>query len=189
MAPWADLLYACDGEWWLKNNGLPAFGGLKLTQDARPEVQALPGLHRVTLKETREEILTDEPGVIGCARNSGFQMVNLAAQLGVARIVLVGFDMRVDLGVHWHADHNGGLTNPTAPTVVKWRRSLDAAAPKLRALGIEVLNASPDSALLAYPKMTLTEALCRPLSASSATASRTGAIARSKAASPQQASA
>lgn len=106
-----------------------------------------------------DEILVDQPGVLGDAGNSGFQAVNLAVQLGARRLLLIGFDMRLDLGIHWHGKHGRGLNNPTEANVAKWRRILDAAAPRLAALGVSVVNCSAVSALEAYPKMTLTEAL------------------------------
>ena len=31
LAPWADVLYACDGRWWRKHKGVPAFKNLKVT--------------------------------------------------------------------------------------------------------------------------------------------------------------
>lgn len=97
--------------------------------------------------------------VIGWGGNSGFQAVNLAAHFGTKRIILVGFDMRVDLGVHWHGDHRAGLNNPTPSSVERWRWILDRAAPDLAERGIEVVNASPVSALTAYPKIDLRQAL------------------------------
>ena len=27
VAPWADVLYGCDGRWWRKHGGVPGFGG------------------------------------------------------------------------------------------------------------------------------------------------------------------
>lgn len=97
-------------------------------------------------------------GRIGSARNSGFQAVNLAANLGAARIILVGFDMNLKAGTHWHGDHEGGLTNPTDMKIKQWAAAMDAAADDLRGIGVEVINASPVSSLTAYPKMTLCEA-------------------------------
>lgn len=97
--------------------------------------------------------------VIGWGGNSGFQAVNLAAHFGVRRIVLVGFDMQLRTGIHWHGRHGRGLNNPTRHNVERWRRVLDQAAPALAALGVEVVNVSPVSALTAYPKMSLEEAL------------------------------
>lgn len=100
----------------------------------------------------------DQPGVIGWGHNSGFHALNLAAQFGARRIVLVGYDASVAHGVHWHGKHER-MGNPVASTCEKWRRALDGVAPQLAALGVEVLNASPISALTAYPKCTLEESL------------------------------
>lgn len=101
------------------------------------------------------------PGYIGSGGNSGFQAINLAVHLGVRRIVLVGFDMRTDNGIHWHGEHGGALKNPILANVIKWRRIVDEAAGDLANLGIEVINATACSALTAYPIMSLEKALRR----------------------------
>jgi len=98
-------------------------------------------------------------GLLGAGGNSGFQAINLAVQTGAARIGLIGFDMSLAAGVHWHGRHGGGLNNPRADVIAGWRYDLDAAAPKLAALGVEVVNLSAQSALTAYRHMTLEEAL------------------------------
>lgn len=109
------------------------------------------------------EFLTEEPGVIGTGGaeggNSGFQAINLAIQFGARRIVLVGFDMRSDLGLHWHGHHGKGLNNPKLRNFIAWRRTLDRAAAQVKGLGIEMLNASPVSALTAYPMARLEDVL------------------------------
>lgn len=78
-------------------------------------------------------------------------------QFGVKRIALVGYDMRVDKGLHWHGPHAKGLNNPTPKNVERWRRVTDEAAPTLKALGIDVVNCTPDSALKNYPKQSFAE--------------------------------
>jgi len=118
-----------------------------------------PGLRQVGIARGRDEILLDEPGVLGDGGNSGFQAINLALQYGSAKLILVGFDMRLDLGVHWHGKHGRGLNNPTARNLAKWRGIIDGCAPRLSELGVAVINASAVSALEAYPKMSLIEAL------------------------------
>lgn len=74
------------------------------------------------------------------------------------RIVLVGYDMTIERGLHWHGAHEG-LNNPQERNVLRWRRVIDDAAGTIKALGIPVYNASCGSALQAYPKLTLEEAL------------------------------
>jgi hypothetical protein len=98
-------------------------------------------------------------GIIGGSKNSGFQAVNMAANLGVRGIVLVGFDMHIDAGTHWHGDHKGGLSNPTQGKIEVWRSEMDRAAKDLRGIGVKVFNASEGSALTAYPKLSVSDAL------------------------------
>lgn len=99
------------------------------------------------------------PGTIGRGGNSGFQALNLALQFGARRIVMVGFDMSARHGVHWHGAHGKGLVNPAAANLARWRRVLDAQAPALAALGVRVIVAGQESALTAYPKMDLMQAI------------------------------
>lgn len=117
------------------------------------------GIRHVTVNRTADRLLVSTFGEIGWCGNSGFGAFNLAVQFGAERIVLVGYDMRIDRGLHWHGNHPQPWNNPTEKTVARWRRCLDEAAPTMRALDIKVLNASSVSALAAYPKVTLEEAL------------------------------
>jgi hypothetical protein len=60
-------------------------------------------------------------------------------------------------------DHPAQLRHPTDASLQRWREHLDAAAPFYCQWGVEILNASPISALTAYRKVTV-ETACRPLS-------------------------
>jgi hypothetical protein len=82
--------------------------------------------------------------------------MNLAVQFGVKRIVLVGLDMRLDNGIHWHADAG---QRKDVSAMKECRDALDACASQFVEFGVEVINASEVSALKAYPKMDLTEAV------------------------------
>lgn len=132
---------------------------MKLCQDSKIAHRPHWGVKRVEVNKTADKLLIDFFGTIGWGGNSGFGALNLAVQFGAKRIILVGFDMRLDRGVHWHGLHPGGLHNPNARNVERWRRVVDEAAPMLKALGVEVLNASPISALRAYPKVPFEEAI------------------------------
>jgi hypothetical protein len=113
----------------------------------------------VEVVRSEDRLLVDFFGTIGWGGNSGFAALNLAVQFGAKRIILVGFDMRLDRGIHWHGAHSDGLHNPNHGVVLRWRRVIDQVAPTLAALGVTVLNASPVSALQAYPKVDFAEAL------------------------------
>jgi hypothetical protein len=137
---------------------VPEFQGLKLSQDVKVAHRPQWGVRRVEVARSHDRLLVDFFGTIGWGGNSGFGALNLAVQFGAKRIVLVGFDMRLDKGLHWHGAH-AGLHNPNDRNVARWRRVIDGAAPTLKALGVEVLNASPISALQAYPKVDFMEAI------------------------------
>lgn len=155
LVPFADLLYAADHEFWRANLAARDFPGLKLSQD--PSAVRQFGLHPVRVRGPRHQILTDQAGVVGNGGNSGFHAVNLAVQFGARRIVLIGFDLTLAGGVHWHADH--AHKNPDAPALARWASILDSQAGRLSALGVEVINTSPISALTAYPVALLDDAL------------------------------
>jgi len=130
--------------------------GLKVTRDAGAARRF--GLCKVAGSSGDDLVLTPR-GVVCWGGNSGMQAVNLALGFRARRLALVGFDMRVDLGLHWHGRHGGGLLNPNARATARWRERLDRQAPRLAAAGIEIINCSPVSALTAYPVMGLAEAL------------------------------
>lgn len=160
LAPWADVLYGCDFSWWRKQNGVPGFKGIKVSQDRKcprmyPEIKTV---NCVRGYETSGKMVAQR-GSIGWGGNGGFQAVNLGIQFGSKKIVLVGFDMRIDKGLHWHGKHEDGLHNPHNGQVERWRKALDAAKPSLDAAGVRVINCSQVSALIAYPKMKFEDAL------------------------------
>lgn len=156
------MLYACDLAWWKVNRGVPGYRGLKLSNSGDVCVDYLD-IHKVEVQRKTHRLLREKPGKIGHGFNSGFQALNLAIQFGARRIVLVGYDMAVgaDDALHWHGRHGKGLLNPRPRILEVWRRHLDEQAPLLRSWGVEVVNASTQSALTAYPKMDLVEALDR----------------------------
>jgi hypothetical protein len=101
LAPFADVLYACDKAWWdvhyQRVRDLPM---LKWSQDKRV-ADAYAGVKYVR-GEAREGFSTDS-SYIHCGKHSGFQALNLAFLLGARRIALFGYDMnRVPRGTANH---------------------------------------------------------------------------------------
>lgn len=152
LCPWADALYAHDEAWWRVWSGVPSFEGLKISQDSyKPNPEW--GLKLININKYRDEILVERLGTISWGSNGGFHALNMAIQFGARRIILVGYDCRIDQGINWHGGHKHGLPNKGEVCVILWRKVLDAQAPLLKKLGVEVLNASPVSTLTAYPKV------------------------------------
>jgi hypothetical protein len=158
LAPWADVLYACDARWWNWQRGARDFTGLRfaLTKDAaRWGVQVL--------KNTGTNGLEHDRSGLRNGRNSGYQAVNLAVHLGARRIVLLGYDMQKGpQGVqHWHPEHPVRL----APSYDRWRQMFESLVAPLARLGVEVINCTRRTALTAFPCRPLEEVLgeCRPI--------------------------
>lgn len=157
LAPWAEVLYACDGRWWDHHKEARSFAGVRVTQDAVTAKRY--GLHCIALCDERDpdrDTMKLAPGCIGRGSNSGFQMFNLALQFGARRFMLAGYDF---CGDHWHGKHPDGLRNARPQSLIKWRDVFEAAVAKVA--GIDVVNLSPVSALSAFPKMSVEQALQR----------------------------
>ena len=147
LCPWADILYSCDHEWWrLRGSEIKNFNGIKLGFEV-----SVNGVQRINILKRQGEyvhdLLVDEPGTVGSGANSGFQTINLAAQFGVGAIAFVGFDMRLDQGIHWHGVHKTPMRNPDDERCRKWKGYIDGIADKLQANGIDMVNCSETSRL------------------------------------------
>lgn len=152
------MVYGCDGPWWQKERGLPDYHGIKLAHDTAV-CSKFRDVHKIEIID-KDKFYFDLPGVIGSGGNSGFQAINIAAQFGATRILLIGFDMHTGGGLHWYgANRWNGANNPAPPNLMRWRDAFEHQAGALRGRGIEVVNASPDSALVCFPHKTIEQAL------------------------------
>lgn len=167
ICPWADVAYGCDLAWWIHRRGLQAFKGLKIGWDAKIP-QYFPDVKTITFKEKQkrpsvtyvDDLLLDEPGLIGAGGNSGFQALNIAAQFGATRILLIGCDMHDRSGAHWYGRNNWDRgNNPDGSNFRTWIKAFENSVDVCRQAGIEVLNASPLSALNCFRKATVDQAL------------------------------
>lgn len=160
LAPWADVLYACDEKWWNWHKGVPDFQGLKFGLDRIEKRKPVP-FHKLpsvqVLQNTGAEGLELSPHGLRHGKNSGYQAINLAVHLGAARILLLGYDMKCGKHgeLHWHPDH----PHRTSLDVNNWLRYYATLVQPLQALKIEVLNCTSRSALRCFPMVSLREAL------------------------------
>ncbi|WP_430436861.1 hypothetical protein [Oceanibaculum nanhaiense] len=154
IAPWADLLYACDRAWW--QHYRPAFPGEKAT--ISPEAAFDFGSHWVRFR--KGTALSRDPDHIALAANGGHQALGIAAhRLGFeGRILLLGFDMKPGPGSlkHWHGSHPGPLDR--GMPFGKWIADFAVAANSLPP-PLTVINCTPGSALRCFPVADLADAL------------------------------
>lgn len=153
LAPWADVLYACDFEWWKwhsenRADDLAKFKGEKWTinKDAADKygVNLIGHLQYKTYSREKHWIAT--------GKNSGFQALNLADLRGYKKIFLLGFDM--GLGPkgerHFFGDHPAPLHKDSR--YKGWIECFNEAAPLIRA---EVINCSRRTALRCFNREKL----------------------------------
>ncbi len=158
LAPWADVAYGCDAPWWKSVRGLPDYHGLKLAY--APHAVDAYGLQKVDIEVLADTLLWDRVGLVGSGGNSGFHVLNLVAQWGVNRVLLLGFDCTDRPGVHWYGRNTWqGGNNPYESNFRRWRLAFRNAAEDLAARGVEVVNASPLSDLKCFPKRGVAETL------------------------------
>lgn len=139
LAPWADVLYACDLRWWNKyyKEAKKKCAGQFWTynQDAAVNYK----INRWTPKPT--------------GGNSGYQALRLAVDHFKAnRVILVGFDMQ---GGHWHPQHGDHWPNPKEENLRQWRAWLAKYQPE----NVEIINATRETALTCYPQKQLEKVL------------------------------
>jgi len=154
LAPHADVLYWADARWcgWNRPD-LARHHGLKVTRSAASD----PGAHEAMLIGWERTL----PYSRNPSRVAGFcgggNAINLAALMGAAAIVLVGFDMRPG---NWHDRHR-------RPPVAgqheeRFRPAIERMAPELAADGIIVVNATPESVLGCFATIDLAAVAASP---------------------------
>jgi len=168
LAPWAEVLYFCDGTWWDRQqadnprsyNGAYGFhdmiyAGFWVTTSQR--FRDHPQVH--TLRLSGQLGLETDPAALKHGSNSGYQAINLAYHYGAKKIILLGYDMRADAKgrTHWHNEERPDdfvkimeqSMLPCFPSLVD--PLVDA--------GVEVINATPASALKVWPQVPFLKAL------------------------------
>lgn len=152
IAPWADVLYACDLEWWRWHEGVEAFAGEKWTINRTAAEEF--NLHHIQGEQSL--LWSTRQGCIATGFNSGFQVMNLAALRGATRIILLGYDMGFsdEAKRHWFGNHPAGLHR--ASNYGKFIRHFERAA---KVIETDIINCSRKSALRCFPQASLRDVL------------------------------
>ena len=173
LYPTADAHYFCDAVWWdeqVKRNYTAVDGFTRFTDRiyAGFWVKGSPSSEK-SFHEHREVHVLEFTGQLGLetdphglrhGSNSGYQAINLVYHFGASKIVLLGYDMKCSGNMtHWH----GGRSEPSGYFAGVLKRTMlplfEHLVKPLESAGIEVLNATPDSALKCWPLVTVETAL------------------------------
>lgn len=150
-----DHMYSCDPAWWDYHiKWVSHVEAVKWTQ-CKTSAESYNLRH---IPGGNGEGLSTKANFIHYGSNSGFQALNLAYLIGYRRIILLGYDMRVDKGkAHFFGDHPGKLNRNSS--YGNFAKRFELASKQQKQLELEIINCSPGSALNCFTKMNLTEAL------------------------------
>lgn len=182
IADWIKIVFFGDCSWYVPHkHALSEWPGLKVT--CCPRFAKLKKAESVGIKYMRKDRqrkpkgISTAPGYVAWNNNSGAAALSLAVQLGVKRIILLGFDMCIDTEdkyhTHWHgyhvelhsarvvgAPHKKRPTGPSKnPRYMQHLKGFPAIARDAKELGVEILNASPESEIKDFRKITVKELL------------------------------
>lgn len=156
VAPWAQFLIFSDSRWWdLHKKNLATFKGRIICTSST--IKGPPRLFRMQRKSPPG--LAKDAGTVSIRFTTLTAALNLAMHLGVSKIVLLGIDGKAapDGKTHHHPPHPWRVVKDCWK---KQRQDVVKVADELKSMGIECVNASPDSAWDLWPIVKLEDCLC-----------------------------
>lgn len=157
--PWADILFFGDERWELENrHAVKAFRGRVISASyGDVHCSYIQFLRRPRPADTPAGLAGD-PASVWLRHTSVRGAINLLCHLGVKRIVTLGLDGGPDAAgqTHHHAPHPWALNKDI------WalqRDELAGVVAPLRERGVEMINASPGSAIPFWPIVRLEDVL------------------------------
>lgn len=151
---YADWLHACDTTWWFQHiQSVHTFPGIRTTLAEDVPEPWVTGY----LENSGENGFDPDPSCCRTGANSVYQAMCIAIHTGAKKIVLVGVDMKNSAtgDQHWFGDHPMKFGNVKADYAATMIPHFKTILPALEARGVEVVNASPGSALTLFPTVDL----------------------------------
>ena len=146
LAPFADVIYAGDSDWWSRH-----IREINIAAERWTCNRSAARWYRLNYHHA-----------VGYW-NSGLRAVQFALLQGAKRVILLGYDCSVENGTHWHGNHPNG-NNPDAAKCKGWIEQFKSLA------AFDIINSSRVSALPWFPRASLEQSLseaCRALETTS----------------------
>lgn len=165
LGDWLDMMFFGDCAWYLVHKEpLLRWPKLKVTccnRFAAKQEKDSEGIKYLAKDCNKQYGLSSNLTMVSWNYNSGAAALSLAAHLGVKRIVLLGFDMSLDTQKvsHWFGSHDIRHPRKTPPPFARHLRGFPYIAKDAVERGIEILNASPISAITEFPKVNAKDLL------------------------------
>ena len=161
IGDWIDMMFFGDGTFLLNyRDRLAKFPGIKIS--CHPSVTRYDWIKYLERDTGHVKGISSDPGSVSWNGNSGAAAISIAANTGAKRIILLGFDMKLDKekNKHWHDIYHQreGLLNPNKRQVLPFARHLigfPEIAKDAKRRGIEIINACPDSAIDCFKKVAV----------------------------------
>jgi hypothetical protein len=152
----ADALFSLDPAWITRRRPeIMAFKGPKFFAVPPNYSFDREWLPNVTyLLHSNGAALTTEPTEIN-GSNSGYGALNFAFLKKAKSMTLLGFDMGGSGAMHWHPEYDWYDKGVQYSNYTVWAKEFEAAQKQLVKAGVTVLNASPDSAIECFQKISL----------------------------------
>jgi len=163
---WIDVVIFGDNGFFLREQvELARFPGIKVS--CAPAARSESWVKFLERDLTHPKGISHNPRKVSWGGNTGAAAINLAAHTGAKRIMLLGFDMKLNSNnnQHWHDLYKKG------PVLKQDQRRLrklpfdrhlstfPVIAEDAKRMKIEIINVCPDSEIPFFPKMTLKELL------------------------------
>jgi hypothetical protein len=165
IGEWIDIVFFGDNGFFIREKkGLSEFPGLKVS--SHPQVEKYTWVKYCGRDTQHAKGISANPKMVSWNGNSGAAAISLAVHLGVKKIILVGFDMKLDDSgkQHWHdlyhrleflkSDQFGKKPGTGLP----FNRHLlgfPEIAKDAKRMGVTIINANPDSAVQEFQKVNV----------------------------------
>lgn len=166
IGDWIDMVFFGDGGFFLSHKvNLAKFPGLKVTCHAGGRGE--PWVKFLARDGKKPRGISTAANMVSWNGNSGAAAISVAAYAGAKRIILLGFDMKLngENYQHWHNVYGKGKVDIKDERRRKrlpfdrHLRGFSVIADDARRMGIEILNACPDSAINEFKKVSVKEIL------------------------------
>ncbi len=164
LGSFVDVVYFADSSFWKRfKSDIIQFQGIRCTTSKRAETECDHSrkIKYLQFDRKKKRGITTKESCISWNFNSGGGAINLAVHFGVRQIILLGFDMNLDQNKnqHWHKQYGHKDLKKLQGTFAMHMRSFPVIAEDARKLGIEILNANPNSAINDFKKVNIKDIL------------------------------
>lgn len=165
IGDWIDIVFFGDRGWFLSNReALAKFPGIKVSCSPHTNRKEYDAENVKTVARSRTgRGISNERNSVAWNSNSGAAAISLAYHLGAKRVILLGFDMKLDESgyQHWHQLYKTAGDRRPAKRLPFGRHLIGFAqiAKDAKRFNMEIINASPDSAIKELPKTSVKDLL------------------------------